>query len=124
MRFVLVLIGGAAGSGARYLVALWVAERAWRGFPWATLAVNVVGSVVIGVLATLADERDTLSANARALLVIGVVGGFTTFSSFSLETLRLVEEWGYPRAALYVLASLVLSLSGVALGVAATRAAT
>ena len=121
MRLVLVLIGGAFGSGARYLLATSVAECFGANFPWGTLAVNLVGSFLVGVLATLADELGGIGPGPRAFLVIGVLGGFTTFSSFSLETWRLVEQNEVARAALNVLGSVALSLVAVALGVAAAR---
>jgi fluoride exporter len=91
VRLLLVLLGGALGSGGRYLVAVWMADRFGHAFPWGTLTVNVAGSFLIGLLATLADEAGKLGPGPRAFLVVGVLGGFTTFSAFSLETLRLVE---------------------------------
>ena len=89
MRFLLVLAGGALGSGARYLVSLWMVDRLGSAFPWGTLSVNVVGSFLIGLLATLADEFGAVSPDTRVFLIVGLLGGFTTFSSLSLETLRL-----------------------------------
>ena len=121
MRLLLVLLGGGAGSVARYLVGVWLADWLGRTFPWGTLAVNVAGSLLIGLFATLADERARLGPEARLLLVPGLLGGFTTFSSFSLETWRLAEESGLPRAAAYVTASLALSFVAVAVGIALGR---
>ncbi len=121
MRLLLVLAGGAVGSAGRYLVTIWMAERFGASFPWGTLTVNVVGSFVIGLVATLADEFGSIGPQARVLLVVGVLGGFTTFSSFSLETLRLAEQNELPRAALNVLGSLTLGFAAALLGVAAGR---
>ena len=91
MRVLLVLAGGALGSAARYLVAVWMVNRFGPDFPWGTLTVNVVGSFLIGLIATLADELGSIGSEARVFLIVGVLGGFTTFSAFSLETLRLLE---------------------------------
>ena len=86
MRLLLVLLGGGLGSAARYLVAVWMADRFGPFFPWGTLTVNILGSLLIGLLATLADELGSLGPEVRLFLIVGVLGGFTTFSSFSLET--------------------------------------
>lgn len=121
MRLLLVLLGGAIGSGGRYLISLWLVERFGGGFPWGTLAVNVAGSFLIGLIATLADEHRTIGPSARVFIVVGVLGGFTTFSSFSLETLRLFEEHGPGRAVLNVASNGALSLLAALAGVAAGR---
>lgn len=121
MRWLLVLAGGALGSAGRYAVALWVAGRFGAGFPWGTLAVNVTGSFLIGLLATLADERGAIAPEARVFLVVGVLGGFTTFSSFSLETLRLVDHGDTARALLNVAGSLFFAFAAAALGIAVAR---
>lgn len=121
MRLLLVLAGGALGSAGRYLIGVWMADRFGPGFPWATLAVNVTGSFLIGLLATLADEAGSLGPQARVFLVVGVLGGYTTFSSFSLETLRLAEQDSLARAAVNVLASIVLAFGAALLGIAAGR---
>src|SRR5436309_2538323 len=118
----LVLIGGGLGAGVRYLVGLWLAARLGTTFPWGTLTVNLVGSFLIGLIATLADERGSLGSASRVFLIVGVLGGFTTFSSFSLETFRLAEDGDLLRAAANVLGSLVLAGVAVVLGVAAGRA--
>jgi CrcB protein len=121
MRLLLVLAGGGLGSAARYLTAVWMARQFGAAFPWGTLAVNVVGSFLIGLLATLADDIGSVGPQARMFLVVGVLGGFTTFSSFSLETLRLVEQHEMGRAALNVAGSLALSFAAATLGIAAGR---
>jgi fluoride exporter len=110
------------GSGARYLLGLWMLERFGGTFPWGTLAVNVTGSFLIGVLATLADERGAIGPSPRTFLIVGVLGGFTTFSSFSMETLRLWEAFGPGRALLNVAANGALGLGAAVAGVAAGRA--
>jgi CrcB protein len=117
----MVLLGGALGSGARYLVSLWMLERFGGGFPWGTLTVNVVGSFVIGVIATLADEQTVIGPSVRVFLVVGVLGGFTTFSSFSLETLRLLEHHGAGSALLNVVSNGALSILAAGLGIVVGR---
>jgi fluoride exporter len=101
-----VALGGAIGAVLRYLTGLALA------FPFGTLAVNIVGSFLIGVLWVALAER----GHWAPLLVTGVLGGFTTFSAFSLDTLRLVEAGRANMAGLYVLASVMFSLGACALG--------
>ena len=76
----------------RFALALWVDERAQVSFPWGTLVVNVVGCFLIGLIATYADEHRLLTSAMRLFVIAGLLGGFTTFSTFGLETWRLVEE--------------------------------
>ena len=94
-------LGGALGSVARYAVSLGAARWLGAGFPWGTLIVNVAGSFAIGLLAALvtADGRPALGGDARAFVMIGLLGGFTTFSSFSLETLNLARSGALGAAA-------------------------
>ena len=101
-----VALGGAAGSVLRYLIALALPAAS---FPWPTLSVNILGSAAIGVAAGLG-----LQGEARLLLVTGFLGGFTTFSAFSLESATLAER-SLPLAAAYVLASVGLGLAAFAL---------
>ena len=121
MQLLLVLLGGGIGSAARYLTGVWITERLGAAFPWGTLVVNVVGSFLIGLIATLADERGRLGPDLRLFLVGGVLGGFTTFSAFSLETLRLLDGREPLRAVLNVLGSVVLAFAAAALGIAVGR---
>ena len=123
MTFLWVALGGALGSMARYgcagLAARWVGAT----FPWGTLFVNVAGSLTIGFVATLIspDGRLLVSPDARAFVLVGLLGGFTTFSSFSLETLNLARDGEWLWAAANALGSLVLCLMAVWVGhVAAT----
>lgn len=113
-----VALGGALGSVARYGSARAVARLLDATFPWGTLFVNVTGSLLIGVLAGLLspDGRLTAPPDARAFVLIGVLGGFTTFSSFSLETLNLVREGEWLWAAANVLGSVALCLTAVWIG--------
>lgn len=110
-------LGGAFGSLLRYGLSLWVHSWAGRGFPYGTLAVNVVGCLAMGVLFVLLTERFAESALLRAGLLIGVLGGFTTFSSFSIETFNLIEQGEVAKATVNALASVVLCLTATWIGV-------
>ena len=118
--FLQVALGGAAGSVARYGVNRAAAAALGPGFPVATLAVNVVGSFAMGLLVAALALRD----NAYApLLMTGLLGGFTTFSAFSLDAVTLWERGQQGIAAVYVTASVALSLAAMALGLTLGRAA-
>ncbi len=116
-RIFFVGIGGAIGSVARYLISGWVQTVSGSvSFPFGTLFVNVIGCFVIGVLSYLADAHSLLSPELRALLVIGVLGGFTTFSSFGNETLALARDGEMAYAFANIAASLILGLGAVYVG--------
>ncbi len=112
--------GGAVGSVLRYLLTGAVQRLAGAGFPAGTVVVNVLGSLTIGVLFVWLVERGG-SPGLRALLMVGLLGGFTTFSSFSLETVNLMMQASYGRAALNVLLSVALCIGGTMLGIALAR---
>lgn len=118
MRLILLIASGSAlGGVARYWLSGLVASRIGETFPWGTLFINVLGSAVIGALAAFGDSgRVGLSTDARQFLMVGLCGGFTTFSSFSLQTLRLLQDGDWLRAFANVLLSVVLCLAAVALG--------
>jgi CrcB protein len=122
VKWLLVFVGGGIGAMLRVAAALWVDQRLGPPFPWGTLAVNVTGCFAVGLVATLADERALLSPPARLFLVAGVLGGYTTFSTFGLETWRLLAE-GEALAALgNAAASLAGGLLAIVAGVLAGRA--
>ncbi|ABR59873.1 fluoride efflux transporter CrcB [Sinorhizobium medicae] len=121
-NILLVGAGGALGSILRYLVGLWMLQRAGPAFPWGTLFVNVTGSFLIGFLAELIMHRMGASAHMRLFLITGLLGGYTTFSAFSLDAITLVEH-GQPATGLaYMAASVVLSILAVFAGLALMRA--
>lgn len=120
MTLLWIALGSALGGVARYGCVTAVELRFDGGFPWGTLTVNVLGSAVIGLLtaATAAGTRWDMGDGAREFLLIGVLGGFTTFSAFSLQSLALIRDGVWLPAAAYVLGSMVLCLAGVAGGYA------
>lgn len=121
MIFVFIAVGGAVGSILRYVLGGAVQRLAGGGFPYGTLVVNALGCFVIGLLAELFMNLEPPAA-WRALLVVGFCGGFTTFSTFSNETIGLFEAGSYWKAFAYVLGGVVLSLAATALGIAIIRA--
>ncbi len=118
MTYLWVALGGALGSMARYGCAGLAARWAGVSFPWGTLFVNVVGSLTIGFIATLisTDGRLLVSPDTRAFVLVGMLGGFTTFSSFSLETLNLARDGEWLWAAANAIGTLALCLTAVWLG--------
>ena len=120
LAYLWVAIGGALGSVARFGLDGLITARWGETFPWGTLTINVTGSFLIGVFAAYADPdgRVLISPGVRQFLMIGVCGGFTTFSSFSLRTLRFVLDRQWLYAGGYILLSVVLCLVAVWLGYA------
>lgn len=115
MKLLAVAVGGALGSVLRYAVGvLWIGAGA-TGFPWGTLLVNVTGSFALGFLARWFSPASA-SSPLVLLLTVGVCGGYTTFSTFTLETFALTERGEWVRALAYVLASVVASYLALALG--------
>lgn len=94
----IIAFGGGMGAVTRYLVTIWAAERFGSAFPYGTLLVNVAGSFIIGLFMTLFLERLELDPQWRLFIAVGFLGGLTTFSSFSYETLRLVQEGAMSQA--------------------------
>ncbi|WP_421702718.1 fluoride efflux transporter CrcB [Aliiroseovarius sp.] len=114
-----VALGGAIGASARYLTNVTATRIMGHGYPWATLTVNVLGSMLMGVLVVVLAKK---GGNAYApLLITGMLGGFTTFSAFSLDAFTLFERGQMGAAAGYVLASVVLSIAAIVVGILLTR---
>ncbi len=122
MRWILVFLGGGLGSVLRFEFGGFVQARAGAAFPWGTFCVNAVGCFAIGLLATWIDERNGAGLGARLFLIAGLLGGFTTFSTFGLETFRLLEEARYAAALGNAAGSFAVCLSAVVIGVAVGRA--
>jgi CrcB protein len=116
-----VALGGALGSAARYGVNVLSGRLFGAGFPWHTLIVNVAGSFIMGALVALMAARWNVGQDTRAFLTTGILGGFTTFSAFSLDFALLVERRDYLLASSYVLASVGLSLIAIMAGLALVR---
>jgi fluoride exporter len=119
-RFALICLGGAFGTGARYLLGGAVTRWAGPDFPYGTLLINVLGSLLIGVVQEVALSTLLIPETLRLVLAVGVMGGFTTYSSFSYETIRLLEAGSWMVATLYLVLTTALCLgccvAGLSLG--------
>lgn len=112
-----IAVGGALGSVMRYLVSIGIHSVLGRGFPYGTLTVNVLGSFMMGFLFIYLIERSSLGPEWRALILIGFLGAFTTFSTFSIETLNLIESGAMARAFTNILISVITCILATWLGV-------
>lgn len=121
MLLLAIALGGAVGALLRFAVATGVSAILGRGFPYGTLTANVLGCLAMGVLYVLFLERMAVSPELRAALLVGVLGAFTTFSTFSIETLMLVESGEQVRALLNVMLSVILCLVATWIGMAVGR---
>lgn len=121
INILLVAMGGAAGSVCRYLFGAMALRTIGAAFPWNTLGVNIIGSLAIGFLAEAIIRGVSAPLDLRLLLITGFLGGFTTFSAFSLDVWLLYERGEVMSAALYVAASVVLSLLATGAGIALAR---
>ena len=120
-RFLLICLGGAIGTAARYGISLWSRGALGTAFPWGTLIVNVVGSFLLGVIMFVGLNTELISPTVRLALGTGVMGGFTTYSSFNYETLKLVEDGSLRLAAINLLATLLGCFLAGFLGIALAR---
>lgn len=116
LNFLIVGLGGAIGSMLRHGAGLLSLKLGVVGFPWATLAVNILGSLCIGIIIGLLAHVQNWSEEIRLFTVVGVLGGFTTFSAFSLESVLLFERGQYVYAGLYITGSVLLSITATFLG--------
>ena len=116
-----VMVGGAVGSGARYLTGSAMTALLGSDYPFGTLAVNIVGGLLMGVLVGVLARNDA-SETWRLLLAVGVLGGFTTFSAFSLEVVTMIERGAFGVAVGYVLVSVIGSIAALFAGLSAVRA--
>jgi fluoride exporter len=120
LDYIAISIGAVVGANARYLLGGWLSDRLGSGFPWATFAINVTGSLLIGIVLGLATDR-VVPAWWRPGIAIGFLGSYTTFSTFSYETLNLLRGGSYPAALANMGGSVVASLAAVFLGIAIAR---
>jgi fluoride exporter len=121
MQWLAVALGGALGSMARYALSTWIFQVSSHKFPYATLTVNVLGSFVMGILFVVIVERAALPQEMRSLLMIGFIGAFTTFSSFSLDALGLWQNGHLFMALIYTLATVILCLIAISSAIWLTR---
>ena len=118
MMLLYIAAGGAAGTLARYALAGWVHSHTASAFPWGTFAVNAIGSLLIGFTVRVLEVA-AVTTELRALLTLGLLGGFTTFSTYTWESVALIRDGEWAQAAGYALGSLIVGLIAVILGIAA-----
>lgn len=121
LSLLLVMLGGAVGAGARYLTGQAMMRVAGGDYPWGTLTVNLVGGLLMGVLAVLFAKAALAQEPWRLLLAVGVLGGFTTFSSFSLEIVTMIDRGAWAIAIGYAAASIIGSVLALVAGMALAR---
>lgn len=121
LNIVMIALGAALGANLRYWFSLWAAERLGTAFPYGTLIINILGSFMIGIVLVLVVTRMPISEPVRLLIVTGLLGGFTTFSSFSYEAYALIVAGSWGAAGLYLVGSVALGMVGVFLGAGLAR---
>lgn len=121
-RFLLICLGGAIGTGARYLIAVWMARMAGTAFPYGTLLINIGGSFLLGLLMQLSLSTQMVSAEMRLIIGTGILGGFTTYSTFNYETLALLRDDAWGMALANAAATILGCLIAGALGIGVARA--
>jgi len=117
-----VVIGAGIGGGLRYVLGGWMAERWGTSFPWHTFVINVSGAFLLGVLMVVTVDRTLLPGSMRLFLGVGVLGGFTTFSTLSYESIALMESGLYVQGAVNMFGSAIAGILAAVLGVFAGRA--
>ena len=122
MSYLLVMIGGALGAGGRFLAGRLTLAWFGPGYPWGTLSVNLIGGFFMGLLVGALARTAVPQENARLLLAIGVLGGFTTFSSFALDAVNMIERGSWAGALGYILVSVIGSILAVFAGLGLVRA--
>jgi len=123
MSYLVVFVGAGVGGAIRHGMNIWVARLLGTHFPWHTFAINVTGSLVMGLVAGWFAMKGGMAGHSRLFLATGVLGGYTTFSAYSLDAVLLWERHEHLLAALYVGGSVVLSIVGLVVGLWAMRTA-
>lgn len=118
---VVIAIGGAMGALGRHFLAGYVTQLVGSSFPWGIFVVNVIGSIFIGVITELAGQASFIGEELKTLLVIGFLGAFTTFSTFSLDIVELCQKGLWTSAAIYVVGSVCLAVLGLVMAMMVTR---
>lgn len=121
MRLLLICLGGALGTGARYLLSEWALQTFGPSFPYGTLAVNAIGSFLLAIVMYLGVEATLLSPTLRVVLGTGIMGGFTTYSTFSYETMKCLQEGAWAVAIANILVTVIGCLAACLSGWAAAR---
>ena len=109
-RFIFIAVGAALGANARYLVGSWAGQRFGASFPYGTLLVNISGSLLLGFLLTLGTERLSISPELRLMLAVGFLGSYTTFSSYTVESINLLGSSGLSSAILNIIGNNLIGL--------------
>jgi CrcB protein len=120
-RLALVILGGGFGSGARYLVGGWAAQAFGSGFPYGTIGINALGSFLISIVMYLSLTAGAIGPDLRLVLATGIMGGFTTYSTFNYETLAFFQQGAWLLGILNVLSTVFLCLAAGGLGLALSR---
>lgn len=118
----MIALGGAVGAMGRYGMSTWVNSLVKTSFPWATFSINLLGSFLMGIVFVVITERVPSLAPYRPLIMVGFLGAFTTFSTFSLEIFSLIHQQAWLSAVSYLLLSCILGVLGVAIGIFLARA--
>jgi fluoride exporter len=121
IRFLLICLAGAAGTGARYLFGGWAQRQLGTGFPYGTLGVNLIGSFLIVIIMQLGLVKGVISGDLRVILTTGLMGGFTTYSSFNYETVQFLREGAFAMAFLNISLTFLGCLIAAGLGLALGR---
>ena len=121
MPYLVMSLGGILGANARYLLGTWIAQRYGTSFPYGTLVINVSGSFVIGLFLTLIAERFVLHPNWRLFFAVGFLGAYTTFSTFSYESVVLLQNGGWRLGLVNLVGSVALGPIAVVMGMAVAR---
>lgn len=121
LKVIAVAVGGSIGATTRYLVSTWAANRLGTDFPYGTLIVNIVGCFIIGAFMTATTERFIINPYWRLIVTVGFVGGLTTFSSFSYETFKLMEDGNIILVLYNLLGNFILGFFATWLGITASR---
>ncbi len=124
MKLIAIAFGGAVGSVLRFWLSTVIQTRFTTNFPWGTLSVNAIGSFLIGMLLVIIQQRFAGNEILRGMIIIGLLGGFTTFSTFSLETIQLLQSGFWNKALLNIISSIVVCLVATLVGMGIGRMAT